>query len=57
MIRNRTYDLGKIVDSLERLSGDDRLPHALKADSVQSAGRWVRATANQLLTIADRLDP
>jgi len=50
------YDLGKIADSLERLSGDDRLPHALKADSVQSYGRRVRETANKLLTIADRLD-
>ena len=56
-IRNRTFDLGKIVDSLERLSGDDRLPHALKADSVQIYGRRVGEGADRLLEVAARINP
>jgi hypothetical protein len=56
-IRNKTFDLGKIVDSLDRLSGDDRLAHALKADSVQSYGRRVGEAADRLLEVAVRINP
>jgi len=57
VVHRTTYDLWKIADRLERLAQDDRLPRAVKADSVQSDARRIRQVANQLLTIADRLDP
>jgi hypothetical protein len=56
-IRNRTYDLGKVADSLERLSWDDRLPRALKTDSVQIEGRRIGAAADRLLEVAVRINP
>lgn len=53
----RTYDLGKLTDSLERLSHDDRLAVALRAGSIQSDGRRIGDAAVRLLEVAGRVNP